>query len=96
MPMPAIAVPTSLTLADARATIAGWRQALAKVARGGTFELDLSPLARVDSAAIAALLALARDARAAGVALSLTGAPTPVRSLARLYGVEPLLFPGAD
>lgn len=93
--MPAAVAPASLTLADARATVAGWRQALGQVARGGTFELDLSPLASVDSAAVAALLALARDARAAGVALSLTGAPAPVRSLARLYGVEPLLFPGA-
>ena len=93
--MPATAAPSSLTLADARATIAGWRQALGQVTRGGTFELDLSPLARVDSSAVAALLALARDARAAGVALSLQGAPAPVRSLARLYGVEPLLFPGA-
>ena len=75
---------------------------------GKETELDLSGLAYFDSSALAVLLQLAREraarAAAAGAAqgagtvglapgrLLITGAPTKLRELAELYGVDELLF----
>jgi ABC-type transporter Mla MlaB component len=53
--------------------------------------LDLAGVAAADSAGLAVLLALARDARAAGTPLRIAGAPESLRALAQLAEVDQLL-----
>jgi phospholipid transport system transporter-binding protein len=79
--------PSSLTMQDAASSL---RSGLDAIASGST-EIDLSRLARFDSAAVAALLAWRRAAQSAGVSLQISGAPPGMQSLARLYGVAELL-----
>lgn len=77
-------IPRELTLADAGTfpPAAG-----GSPAAGAT--IDLAPLERFDSAAVAALLALAR---AAGSPPVFVNVPPKLRQLAALYGVDGLLF----
>lgn len=72
-------------MAGAPAALAALRAALPA---GGT-ELDLAPLARFDSSALAVLIALRRHA---GQALAFRNPPANLRTLASLYGVDTLLF----
>lgn len=74
-----------LTLASAAARLAEPDIA------GEAVTLDLSAVTRVDSAALALLLAWLRRAQAAGTSLAIVGAPTSLLQLARLYGVDTLL-----
>ena len=57
----------------------------------GQSDVDLSAFEQVDSAAIAALLALRRDPSGGG--LRFLNPSDNLRKLAVLYGVEALLFP---
>lgn len=59
--------------------------------RGGDLHFDLSAVRSCDSSAVAVLLAWQREAQAAGKPLQLTGMPDCMLSLAKVYGVEPLL-----
>jgi phospholipid transport system transporter-binding protein len=77
--------PTEITLATATAGLEALRAGL----RAGPAALDLSPLARFDSAAVAVLVALRREA---GTGLLLRNPPPNLRKLASLYGVEAVLF----
>jgi len=77
--------PAEITLDVAPAALEAARAAL-RASPGG---LDLSPLARFDSSAVAVLVALRRDA---GAGLLLHNAPPNLRKLASLYGVEAELF----
>jgi phospholipid transport system transporter-binding protein len=83
------ALPATLTMKDARAALA----ALAPdVKQGsGALTIDASALKSFDTAAIAALLELQRQAQAAGRTISVTGAPPAMIELAGLYGVGELL-----
>lgn len=58
---------------------------------GDEVTLDLSGVTRVDSAAVALLLAWQRRAHAAGTRLLIAGASASLLQLARLYGVDKLL-----
>ena len=58
---------------------------------GGNAQIDLSGYEPVDSAAVAALLALKRDAAAATP--HFLNPSQNLRKLAVLYGVESILFP---
>lgn len=69
----------------APAALQGARQALA--AGGGT--LDLTPLLRFDSCAVAVLVALRREVGSGAV---FRNPPTNLRKLASLYGVDAALF----
>jgi phospholipid transport system transporter-binding protein len=83
------AAPTEITLETASAGLEAARAAL----RAGGGALDLSTLARFDSAAVAVLVALRREA---GNGARFDNAPPNLRKLASLYGVEAALFgPGA-
>lgn len=81
------ASPQKLTTREVNAFLVQMREQLS----GGNAQIDLSGYEPVDSAAVAALLALKRD----------VGAATPrflnpsqnLRKLAVLYGVESILFP---
>jgi phospholipid transport system transporter-binding protein len=63
---------------------------LAAIERGDA-EFDLSGVERCDSSAVAVLLEWQRAARSKGLALTVTGAPPGLVSLATVYGVEGLL-----
>jgi len=77
-------------------TAAAWP--LPGVARqAGPLVVDASPLQDFDSAALAVLLQLRRQADAAGRGFELQGAPPKLVQLAQLYGVAGLLgMPAVD
>jgi phospholipid transport system transporter-binding protein len=57
----------------------------------GSFVVDASALQAYDTSTIALLLQARRAAQAAGRGFSVDGAPTQLRQLAALYGVDALL-----
>ncbi len=57
----------------------------------GELTLDLEGLSRVDSAGLAALVALTREARTRGTPLGFVNIPAQLRNLAAVSGVEALL-----
>ena len=57
----------------------------------GPFEVDLGGITRADSAGLALLLELARNARAAGRELRCTRVPEQLRRLAGFFGVTEVL-----
>jgi ABC-type transporter Mla MlaB component len=77
--------PAEITMSTAPAALDAARAALRE--QGGV--LDLSSLERFDSAAVAVLVALRREA---GNGLVFRNAPANLRKLASLYGVEAALF----
>jgi phospholipid transport system transporter-binding protein len=69
----------------------------AVVPERGPLVVDASPLVDFDSAALAVLLQLRRQADAAGRGFELRDAPSKLVQLAQLYGVAALLgLPTAD
>ena len=86
--MASIALPATLTLADASATLAGLLDAIAADAAP---VLDATGLQTLDSAAVAVLLQCRRSALAAGKVLQIVGAPPKLAQLAQLYGVDELI-----
>jgi phospholipid transport system transporter-binding protein len=83
--MPGASFPAEITLDNAPQALEAARVAL----RAGEGRLDLAPLARFDSAAVAVLVALRREA---GVGADFRNPPANLRKLASLYGVEAALF----
>ncbi|HYF57754.1 MAG TPA: STAS domain-containing protein [Burkholderiaceae bacterium] len=83
--MAVAACPAEVTLQTAPAAFEAARAAL----RAAPGVLDLSGLVRFDSAAVALLVALRREA---GPRIAFRNPPPNVRKLASLYGVEALLF----
>jgi len=81
----AAGVPSEITLETAPVALEAAREALRACPDG----LDLSALGRFDSAAVAVLVALRREA---GIGLRLRNPPPNLRKLASLYGVEAVLF----
>ncbi len=79
--------PTVLTFAEAADVLQSGLQAIA----GGETEIDLQHLQRFDSTAVAALLAWHRQAIAQGLPLRVANLPQGLESLARVYGVAPLI-----
>ena len=80
--------PHSLMMSDANSAL---EQGCAAIAAGET-QIDLSQLLGADSSAVAALLAWQRTARNAGKTVAFLGASASLKSLAKLYGVDNLLF----
>lgn len=78
---------SSLTFKEAKAVLAAGLQAI----DSGQTMIDLAELKTVDSSAVAALLAWQRAALAKGRSLTFTNLPDNLKSLAQLYGVDPLL-----
>ena len=83
--MAAASVPAEITLESAPHALEAARAAL----RGGGGRLDLGPLQHFDSAAVAVLVALRREA---GIGAEFRNPPPNLRKLASLYGVEAALF----
>ncbi|MEO5765566.1 MAG: STAS domain-containing protein [Casimicrobiaceae bacterium] len=57
----------------------------------GTGVVDFTAMTRADSAALAVMIALKRRGIAQGHAISLSGVPAALSSLAVVYGIDPLL-----
>ena len=85
-------LPERLTIGEARAALAALEPTLGQGGNGsGSIEVDASALAAFDTAAIAVLLELRRQAQAMGRTLAVRGAPAAMIELAGLYGVAELL-----
>ncbi len=81
-------LPERLTQVEA----AGCLDQLSRQMRDGAgWALDASALADFDSSALAVLLALQREARAAGTTLRVAGMSDRLQELVALYGVGELL-----
>lgn len=78
-----------LSFASATAALDAARNALE--GGSGPFEVDLKGVTRSDSAGLALLLELAREARAAGRELRCSDAPEQLRRLAGFFGVSEIL-----
>jgi phospholipid transport system transporter-binding protein len=83
------ALPATVTMREARAAVHALEPAVGE--GKGPLVIDAAALSSFDSAAIAALLELRRQARAAGRTLQVHAAPAPMVELAGLYGVAELL-----
>jgi len=83
------AISGELSFASVAQALDAARAALA--AGEGPFEVDLGGVTRADSAALALLLELSREARAAGRELKCLGAPEQLRRLAGFFGVTEVL-----
>jgi phospholipid transport system transporter-binding protein len=87
-----LALPAKLTIAEAGAALPALQAQSAAAAQDrGPLVVDAGALAAFDSSAIATLLALRREALAAGRGFSVHGAPRAMVDLAGLYGVAELL-----
>ncbi|MCL2589402.1 MAG: STAS domain-containing protein [Betaproteobacteria bacterium] len=64
---------------------------LGRALPAGDLVFDLGSVTRVDSSALALLLAWLRRAKARGSAVELRALPEPLLALARLYGIDTLL-----
>ena len=84
------ALPASLTLRNAPAVLEGLRQSFGGV-QGAVWRIDASPVAQVDTSALAVLLECARMAVAAGRKLEIVDIPARLGDLAHLYGIDELL-----
>jgi phospholipid transport system transporter-binding protein len=82
-------LPATVTMREARQAVHVLETAVGE--GQGPFVIDASGLQSFDSAAIAALLELRRQAQAVGRTLQVSGAPATMVELAGLYGVSELL-----
>jgi phospholipid transport system transporter-binding protein len=83
-------LPATVTLKEARDTSAMLAQALKREPEGPVV-IDASGLQQFDTAVIAVLLECQRQAQAWGKSFGVKNAPAKLASLAKLYGVDPLL-----
>jgi phospholipid transport system transporter-binding protein len=86
--MAAIALPSQLTMADARQVLERLRP---QIESDPAPRIDATALTTLDSSAIALLLECRRIAAAADKPLPIDGVPAKLADLARLYGVAELL-----
>jgi phospholipid transport system transporter-binding protein len=87
---PLLALPATLTQAQAKACLAALRQ---QFPAAGPVLVDASALGRFDSSALAVLLELRREAIAAARPFGVQGMPARLGELAALYGVGELFAP---
>ena len=83
------AISGELSFKNAVAALDAARDALGR--SQGAFEVDLGGVTRSDSAGLALLLELAREARAAGRELRCTRVPEQLSRLAGFFGVTEVL-----
>jgi phospholipid transport system transporter-binding protein len=87
-----LALPQELTQSQAMACLAALLKGMREQS-GVEVVLDATPLARFDSAALAVLLELQRQAATLGKRLAIRGLPGRLSDLAALYGIAELLQP---
>lgn len=83
-------LPATVTLQEARNTRAMLAQALKREAEGPVV-IDASGLQQFDTSVLAVLLECQRLSQAWGKSFSVKHAPPKLTSLAKLYGVDPVL-----
>jgi phospholipid transport system transporter-binding protein len=83
-------LPATVTMQEARDARAMLAQALKREPEGPVV-IDASGLQQFDTAVLAVLLECQRLAQAWGKGFSVRHAPAKLSSLAKLYGVDPLL-----
>ena len=84
-------LPATLTLRESRDTLRMLSQALQGDSDAGVV-IDASPLQQFDTSALAVLLECQRLAQAWGKGFGVRQAPPKLTALAKLYGVDQLLF----
>lgn len=84
-------LPGTLTLRESRDTLRLLSQALQGEPDTGVV-VDASPLQQFDTSALAVLLECQRLAQAWGKSYTVRQAPAKLTALAKLYGVDALLF----
>ena len=84
-------LPATLTLRESRDTLRLLSQAVQGEPDAGVV-IDASPLQQFDTSALAVLLECQRLAQAWGKGFSVRQAPAKLAALAKLYGVDQLLF----
>jgi phospholipid transport system transporter-binding protein len=88
-------LPATITLSESRDTLRMLSQALEGEPDSGVV-IDASPLQQFDTSALAVLLECQRLARAWGKPFSVRQAPAKLSALAKLYGVDQLIFAEAE
>ncbi len=73
------------------ANVAALRDEGGRHLQEGVRVVDLGEVSEMDSSLIALMLAWLRDARGRNADLAFANPPESLRTIARLYGVEPLL-----
>jgi len=84
-------LPATITLRESRDTLRLLAQAL-QDEKDGAVLIDASPLRQFDTSALAVLLECQRLASAWGKSFAVRAVPDKLAALARLYGVDTLLF----
>jgi phospholipid transport system transporter-binding protein len=84
-------LPATITLRESRDTLRMLSQALQGEPDSGVV-IDASPLQQFDTSALAVLLECQRLAQAWGKSFSVRQPPAKLAALAKLYGVDQLLF----
>jgi phospholipid transport system transporter-binding protein len=84
-------LPSTLSFAQVRPTLAQLEGALREP--GEDLSVDVSALQHFDSSALAVLLECRRKAIAAGKTLKIQGRAPRLQELAKLYGIDALLYP---
>jgi phospholipid transport system transporter-binding protein len=84
-------LPATLTLRESRDTLRMLSQAVQGEPDSGVV-IDASPLQQFDTSALAVLLECRRLAQAWGKDFGVRHAPAKLAALAKLYGVDQLLF----
>jgi phospholipid transport system transporter-binding protein len=87
-----LALPQALTQTQATACLDELLLAV-RAEAGGAVELDARALKLFDSAALAVLLALRREALSLGKRFTVRGLPLQLENLAGLYGIAELIQP---
>lgn len=93
-PVPVLLLPARITLAESRDTLRLLSQAL-QGEKEAQVTIDASPLQQFDTSVLAVLIECQRLAQAWGKPFSVQQAPPKLTALAKLYGVDALLFPAA-
>lgn len=88
-----LALPSALTLREAKAASAALTAAVLQQPAQCAVHVNASSLQKFDSAALAVLLECRRVALGSGRSFGVHGLPESLQGLARVYGVEALLVP---
>jgi phospholipid transport system transporter-binding protein len=94
-----IRLPATVLLANVAALWADWQRSLKAEAAGVTaqagreLQVNAAELSQFDTSVLSLLLSASRLCTEHGLTLRVQGAPDKLRQLAKLYGIDELLWP---